>query len=150
MPTDTLPASGEFWSALRARHPGFRASVRADASVNALYRGERHEFRSGLDAALQCVDAGEDHIERGRARTPRCPLGSAHRVLERVRHLLGNPVADHAAQPLQRMEAAQQLVEWWGRRAVRRRVLEGEEHATRRAEVLVALRVVVLDELIEE
>ena len=55
MPTDTLPASGEFWSALRARHPGFRASVRADASVNALYRGERHEFRSGLDAALQCV-----------------------------------------------------------------------------------------------
>jgi len=48
MPTDTLPASGEFWSALRARHPGFRASVRADASVNALYRGERHEFRYGF------------------------------------------------------------------------------------------------------
>jgi len=49
------PAADEFWRALRARHPPLRHAIRADAAVNALYRGERHEFRSGLDAALQCA-----------------------------------------------------------------------------------------------
>lgn len=47
--------SQEFWRALRARHPPFRAAVREDARVNALHRGERHEFRSGRDAALQAL-----------------------------------------------------------------------------------------------
>ena len=45
----------EFMRALRSRHPGLRGAIRADASVNALYRGERHEFRSGLDVAIQCL-----------------------------------------------------------------------------------------------
>jgi serine O-acetyltransferase len=45
----------EFRRALRSRHPRLRHAIRADASVNALYRGERHEFRSGLDAAVQCL-----------------------------------------------------------------------------------------------
>jgi serine O-acetyltransferase len=43
----------EFWRALRARHPRLREALVADARVTAHYRGERHEFRSGLDAALQ-------------------------------------------------------------------------------------------------
>ena len=42
-----------FWSALRRRHPGLRAAVREDARVTAMHRGERHEFRSRLDTALQ-------------------------------------------------------------------------------------------------
>ena len=52
MPPD---ASREFWRALRARHPAFREAVREDARVTALHRGERHEFRSGRDAALQAL-----------------------------------------------------------------------------------------------
>jgi serine O-acetyltransferase len=43
----------QFWQALHARHPRLREALVADARVSALYRGERHEFRSGLDAALQ-------------------------------------------------------------------------------------------------
>jgi serine O-acetyltransferase len=43
----------EFWRALRARHPRLREALVADARVTAHYRGERHEFRSGLDAAFQ-------------------------------------------------------------------------------------------------
>jgi serine O-acetyltransferase len=53
MPTEPVTGSAEFWTALRAGHPGFREAVRADASVTAMYRGERHAFRSGFDAALQ-------------------------------------------------------------------------------------------------
>ena len=44
-----------FWRALRARHPGLREALVADAQVTARYRGERHEHRSDLDAALQIV-----------------------------------------------------------------------------------------------
>jgi serine O-acetyltransferase len=39
----------------RARHPGFGASVIADASVTAAFRGERHEFTSRLDAIAQSL-----------------------------------------------------------------------------------------------
>lgn len=42
-----------FWSALRARHPRLGEAVREDARVTAMHRGERHAFRSPLDAALQ-------------------------------------------------------------------------------------------------
>ena len=45
----------QFWRALRARHPRLREALLADAHVTALHRGERHEFRSGLDAAAQIV-----------------------------------------------------------------------------------------------
>lgn len=38
---------------LLARHPGLRQAVIADAKVTAAYRGERHEFGSWLDAAVQ-------------------------------------------------------------------------------------------------
>jgi len=42
-----------FWKQLRARHPHLREALLADARVTALYRGERHEFRSNWDAAIQ-------------------------------------------------------------------------------------------------
>jgi serine O-acetyltransferase len=40
---------------IRSRHPGLREALRADARVTAAYRGERHEFRSRADAALQIL-----------------------------------------------------------------------------------------------
>ena len=48
-------ARDEFWRALRSRHPRLREALAADARVTAHYRGERDEFRSRLDLALQCV-----------------------------------------------------------------------------------------------
>lgn len=45
----------EMMRALRARHPGLREAVLADARVTAAYRGERHEFRTRADAALQVI-----------------------------------------------------------------------------------------------
>lgn len=47
------PEQREFWRGLRARHPRLREALVEDARVTATYRGERYEFRSGLDAALQ-------------------------------------------------------------------------------------------------
>jgi serine O-acetyltransferase len=43
----------EFWRALRSRHPRLREALLQDAVITARYRGERHEFRSRLDAAAQ-------------------------------------------------------------------------------------------------
>jgi serine O-acetyltransferase len=40
---------------IRARHPGLREALVADARVALLHRGERHEFRSGADAAVQVL-----------------------------------------------------------------------------------------------
>ena len=54
-PCRRTPASGEFWRRCARAIPPFRAAVREDARVNALHRGERHEFRSGRDAALQAL-----------------------------------------------------------------------------------------------
>jgi serine O-acetyltransferase len=45
--------SAALWRDLRARHPGLREALLADARVAAALRGERHEFRSRLDAAAQ-------------------------------------------------------------------------------------------------
>lgn len=47
--------SRSFWKQRRALHPRLRAAFAADARVFAQYRGERHEFHSALDCALQCV-----------------------------------------------------------------------------------------------
>jgi serine O-acetyltransferase len=48
-------ARAELWAALRARHPRLRTALAEDARITALYRGERHEFRSRLDLALQLL-----------------------------------------------------------------------------------------------
>lgn len=50
---DAHPDTESFWRALRGRHPRLREALAADARVTALYRGERHEFRSRLDLAVQ-------------------------------------------------------------------------------------------------
>src|SRR4051794_23110820 len=42
-----------FWTEIRSRHPRLREALVADARVTTLYRGERHEFRSNWDAAIQ-------------------------------------------------------------------------------------------------
>jgi serine O-acetyltransferase len=39
----------------RRRHPRFREAVQADAVITAARRGDRHDFRSGTDAALQAI-----------------------------------------------------------------------------------------------
>ncbi len=39
----------------RARHPGLREALAADARVTAAYRGERYEFRSRWDLLWQCL-----------------------------------------------------------------------------------------------
>src|SRR3954453_3744546 len=47
------PSRTELRRALAARRPGLREALTADARVTALPRGERHQFRSRLDAAAQ-------------------------------------------------------------------------------------------------
>ena len=44
-----------FWRDLRARHPSLRKALLADARITAHFRGERHEFSSGADAARQML-----------------------------------------------------------------------------------------------
>ena len=46
-------SADQLWRAIRARHPGLREAISADARITARLRGERHEFRSRLDEALQ-------------------------------------------------------------------------------------------------
>jgi serine O-acetyltransferase len=43
------------WRDVRARHPRFSTAVAADARVTAANRGDRHEFTSRIDAAVQAV-----------------------------------------------------------------------------------------------
>jgi serine O-acetyltransferase len=58
-PVPQTPSDGEarkaFWRALRARHPRLREALLADARITAALRGERAEFRSRADAAMQMV-----------------------------------------------------------------------------------------------
>src|SRR5690349_7201395 len=50
-----MESRSAFWRALRSRHPGLREALAADARVTAVFRGERHEFTSPLDAAVQML-----------------------------------------------------------------------------------------------
>jgi len=45
----------DLWSDIRSRHPRFGEAVAADAVVTARFRGERHEFRSRTDLAVQAL-----------------------------------------------------------------------------------------------
>jgi serine O-acetyltransferase len=50
------PRTGrEFRELIRSRHPGLLEALAADARVTAAHRGERAEFRSRSDAALQAL-----------------------------------------------------------------------------------------------
>lgn len=53
--TEQARSREELWRAVRSRHPALREALAADARVTAHYRGERHEFTSRLDLALQVV-----------------------------------------------------------------------------------------------
>jgi serine O-acetyltransferase len=53
--TDRGDPRREFLAALRGRHPPLGEALAADARVTARYRGERHEYRSRADLALQMV-----------------------------------------------------------------------------------------------
>lgn len=44
-----------FWRAINELHPPFLEAVAADARITARRRGDRHEFRSRLDLALQVL-----------------------------------------------------------------------------------------------
>jgi serine O-acetyltransferase len=48
-------AVAAFWRGLRARHPRLGVALAADARTTALHRGERYEFRSRLDTAMQIL-----------------------------------------------------------------------------------------------
>ena len=48
-------ATDILWRDVRARHPRFGAAVLADARVTAASRGDRYEFTSRVDAAVQAV-----------------------------------------------------------------------------------------------
>ena len=48
-------ATDILWRDVRARHPRFVAAVLADARVTAASRGDRYEFTSRVDAAVQAV-----------------------------------------------------------------------------------------------
>lgn len=49
------PLLEEVWKQIRDRHPGFREAVLADASVTAMHRVERYQFRSKADAIIQII-----------------------------------------------------------------------------------------------
>ncbi|MGA9373375.1 MAG: hypothetical protein WBV53_16095 [Solirubrobacterales bacterium] len=49
------PMAESLMSDIRARHPALRDALVADARVALLHRGERHELRSGADAAIQVL-----------------------------------------------------------------------------------------------
>ncbi len=81
---------------LHERHPGFRVAVAEDARVTCFQRGERSEFRSGLDTLLQVLrlmwvsDAFAAHVfYRARARM----LARRIPVLPRILHKLSMATA---------------------------------------------------------
>jgi serine O-acetyltransferase len=45
----------EYWRALHSRHPGLREALVADARLTAGYRGERTDFHSRRDVAVQML-----------------------------------------------------------------------------------------------
>lgn len=97
----------DFMRALHERHPGFRLAVREDARVTAAQRGERSEFRSGGDAALQVLrlmwvsDAFMAHVlYRARARLMARGIPVLPRILHKLSMMsaqvsIGDPVLMH-------------------------------------------------------
>jgi serine O-acetyltransferase len=98
------PDRAAFWRELRAQHPRFWTAVREDARVTALHRGERHEFRSDLDAALQAIRLAWDSdaflaqvLYRGKARLQALGVPLLPRALHKLAMIsaqvsIGDPV----------------------------------------------------------
>jgi serine O-acetyltransferase len=49
------PPGEVVWRDIRARHPRLREAIAADAKITAAFRGERSEFGSNLDLAIQAL-----------------------------------------------------------------------------------------------
>ena len=93
-----------FWSALRARHPKLWDALAEDARVTALHRGERHEFRSRLDTAVQILRLSwvsdaflAQALYRGKARLQALGVPVLPRLLHRLAMIIaqisiGDPV----------------------------------------------------------
>jgi serine O-acetyltransferase len=48
-------ATRHLWAEVRGRHPRFTTAVAADARITASNRGDRHEYHSRLDTAVQAI-----------------------------------------------------------------------------------------------
>lgn len=104
---ETTIEAKEFWRALHARHPGLRHALVEDARVTALHRGERCEFRSSTDAALQILRlawASDAFLAQALYRVKARLQGLGVPVLPRLAHRLamliaqisiGDPVVVH-------------------------------------------------------
>ncbi|HWM12429.1 MAG TPA: hypothetical protein VNO82_23920 [Solirubrobacteraceae bacterium] len=88
--------SEEYLRALRARHPGLREALMADARITAAYRGERHEFRSRVDAAAQLVRLAwmsDAFLAQALYRTKAALQARGVPVLPRIAHRLAMALA---------------------------------------------------------
>jgi len=95
------------WRDIRSRHPRFREAVAADAAITARFRGERHEFRSRADLAVQALrlclvsDAFlAQALYRAKARMQSLGVPLLPRVAHRLSMMLaqvsiGDPVVMH-------------------------------------------------------
>jgi serine O-acetyltransferase len=100
-------AARAFHRDIRARHPRFREAVVADARIAARLRGERAEFRSNVDAALQVIrlmlqaDAFLAQVAyRAKARMQALGVPLLPRVAHRIAMItaqvsIGDPVVVH-------------------------------------------------------
>jgi serine O-acetyltransferase len=86
----------EMWRAIRARFPGLREALVADARVTARYRGERHEFRGRLDTAAQIVRlaiVSDAYLGQALYRTKAALQARGVPLLPRIAHRLAMIVA---------------------------------------------------------
>jgi serine O-acetyltransferase len=92
---------------IRARHPRLREALAADARITALHRGERHEFGSKLDVALQILRLAwvsdaflAQTLYRAKARmqaigVPLLPRLAHHLAMAIAQVSIGDPVVVH-------------------------------------------------------
>ena len=92
---------------IESRHPGLRKALLADTEMTALHRGERHQFRSRTDAALQALRlmwvsdaflAQFLYRVKARLQAARVPLlpRIAHRLAMAIAQVsIGDPVVVH-------------------------------------------------------
>src|SRR5680860_49813 len=103
----TLMSDEAVWRDIRARHPRLLEALVADARITARYRGERHEFRSRFDVALQVLRLAwvsdaflAQALYRAKARMQALGVPLLPRVAHRLAMMLaqvsiGDPVVVH-------------------------------------------------------
>jgi serine O-acetyltransferase len=102
--TTAAEDAASFRAALRSRHPALWEALTADARVTSRYRGERHQFRSRLDAAGQMIRLAvvsdaflAQALYRGKARLQALGVPLLPRLLHRLAMVsaqvaIGDPV----------------------------------------------------------